>query len=41
MLDVERNTNQSLASVQGEKGLILDESGNQKADEKSGGVARQ
>lgn len=41
MLEVARNTNQSLESVQGEKGLILDESGNEKAGEKSVGVARQ
>lgn len=41
MRDVARNTNQSLESVKGEKGLILDESGNEKAGEKSVGVARQ
>jgi len=38
---VARKTNQSLESVQGEKGLILDESGNEKAGDKSVGVARQ
>ncbi len=41
MRDVARNTNQSLESLKGEKGLILDESGNEKAGEKSVGVARQ
>ena len=41
MRDVARHTNQSLESVGGEKGLILDESGNEKAGEKSVGVARQ
>ncbi len=41
MEDVARNTNRSLESVCGEKGLILDESGNGKAGEKSVGVARQ
>ncbi len=41
MRDVARNTNQSLASLSGEKGLILDESGNEKAGAKSVGVARQ
>ena len=39
--EVARNTNQSLESLRGEKGLILDESGNEKAGEKSVGVARQ
>lgn len=41
MRDVARNTNRSLESLKGEKGLILDESGNEKAGEKSVGVARQ
>ena len=41
MRDVAENTNQSLESLAGEKGLILDESGNEKAGEKSVGVARQ
>ena len=41
MRDVARNTNQSLESLGGEKGLILDESGNEKGGEKSVGVARQ
>ena len=41
MNDVAENTNQSLESLSGEKGLILDESGNEKAGEKSVGVARQ
>jgi SRSO17 transposase len=41
MKDVAENTNLSLESVAGEKGLILDESGNEKAGEKSVGVARQ
>jgi len=41
MRDVAENTNLSLESVVGEKGLILDESGNEKAGKKSVGVARQ
>jgi SRSO17 transposase len=41
MNDVAENTNQSLEFLTGEKGLILDESGNEKAGEKSVGVARQ
>jgi len=41
MKDVARKTNQSLESLSGEKGLILDESGNEKAGEKSVGVTRQ
>jgi len=41
MKDVAANTNQSLESMAGEKGLILDESGNEKAGDKSVGVARQ
>ena len=41
MKDVAANTNQSLESLAGEKGLILDESGNEKAGDKSVGVARQ
>lgn len=41
MREVARKTNQSLASLKGEQGLILDESGNEKAGEKSVGVARQ
>ena len=41
MKEVARNTNHSLESLKGEKGLILDESGNEKAGEKSVGVARQ
>ena len=39
--DVARNTNRSLESLEGEKGLILDESGNEKAGDKSVGVTRQ
>lgn len=39
--DVAKNTNQSLAALRGEKGLILDESGNEKAGKQSVGVARQ
>lgn len=39
--DVARNTNRSLESLSGEKGLILDESGNEKAGKNSVGVARQ
>ncbi len=39
--NVAENTNLSLESLAGEKGLILDESGNEKAGEKSVGVARQ
>jgi SRSO17 transposase len=39
--DVARNTNRSLGSLAGEKGLILDESGNEKAGKCSVGVARQ
>jgi SRSO17 transposase len=41
MKEVARRTNQSLAGLKGEKGLILDESGNEKAGDKSVGVARQ
>jgi SRSO17 transposase len=41
MKEVARKTNQSLEFLKGEKGLILDESGNEKAGEKSVGVARQ
>jgi SRSO17 transposase len=41
MQDVARNTNQSLESLSGEKGLLLDESGNEKAGTQSVGVARQ
>ncbi|MCY7345345.1 MAG: IS701 family transposase [Pyrinomonadaceae bacterium] len=41
MKEVARKTNQSLATLKGEKGLILDESGNEKAGDKSVGVARQ
>ncbi len=41
MKDVAENTNLSLEALTGEKGLILDESGNEKAGEKSVGVARQ
>ena len=41
MKEVARNTNHSLESLSGEKGLILDESGNEKGGEKSVGVARQ
>jgi SRSO17 transposase len=41
MQEVGRKTNQSLASLKGEKGLILDESGNEKAGDKSVGVERQ
>lgn len=41
MKEVARKTNHSLESLKGEKGLILDESGNEKAGEKSVGVARQ
>jgi SRSO17 transposase len=41
MRDVAENTNLSLESLAGEKGLLLDGSGNEKAGEKSVGVARQ
>jgi SRSO17 transposase len=41
MQEVARKTNQSLEFLKGEKGLILDESGNEKAGDKSVGVARQ
>jgi len=41
MAEVARKTNRSLATLKGEKGLILDESGNEKAGAKSVGVARQ
>jgi len=41
MRDVARNTNKSLESLVGEKGLMLDESGNEKAGRESVGVARQ
>ena len=41
MKEVAKNTNLSLESVGGEKGLIIDESGNEKAGRKSVGVARQ
>jgi len=41
MMEVAKNTNQSLESLQGEKGLLLDESGNEKAGKQSVGVARQ
>jgi len=41
MRDVARNTNKSLESLVGEKGLILDESGNEKAGKQSVGVAHQ
>ncbi len=41
MNEVARNTNLSLESLAGEKGLILDESGNEKAGKQSVGVARQ
>lgn len=41
MEEVARKTNRSLEFLRGEKGLILDESGNEKAGEKSVGVARQ
>ena len=41
MRDVAENTNHSLESLAGEKGLILDESGNEKAGTESVGVARQ
>ncbi len=41
MNDVAKNTHLSLEFLTGEKGLILDESGNEKAGEKSVGVARQ
>lgn len=41
MKEVARKTNQSLEFLKGEKGLILDESGNEKAGDKSVGVARQ
>jgi SRSO17 transposase len=39
--EVAQNTNLSLESLTGEKGLILDESGNEKAGKNSVGVARQ
>jgi len=38
---VARHTNESLAGLKGEKGLLLDESGNEKAGKQSVGVARQ
>ena len=41
MKEVARKTNRSLESLAGEKGLILDESGNEKAGSRSVGVARQ
>lgn len=41
MEEVARKTNQSLESLKGDKGLILDESGNEKAGKHSVGVARQ
>ncbi len=41
MKDVAENTNHSLEFLAGEKGLILDESGNEKAGSGSVGVARQ
>jgi len=41
MRDVAKNTNQSLESLKGKKGLLLDESGNEKAGKHSVGVARQ
>jgi len=41
MKDVAENTNLSLEALAGEKGLILDESGNEKAGSGSVGVARQ
>lgn len=41
MREVARNTNQSLAHLKGEQGLLLDESGNEKAGTGSVGVARQ
>lgn len=41
MKDVAEHTNLSLESVVGEKGLLLDESGQEKAGTKSVGVARQ
>ncbi len=41
MLEVARNTQQSLAPLQGEQGLLLDESGNEKAGTHSVGGARQ
>jgi len=39
--DVASSTNRSLESLTGEKGLLLDESGNEKAGKQSVGVARQ
>lgn len=41
MREVAVNANQSLEALAGEKGLLLDESGNEKAGKKSVGVARQ
>lgn len=41
MSEVARNTNLSLETLAGDKGLILDESGNEKAGNHSVGVARQ
>jgi SRSO17 transposase len=41
MREVARNTNETLASLTGEQGLLLDESGNEKAGKYSVGVARQ
>lgn len=41
MAEVGRSTNESLEALSGEKGLLLDESGNEKAGKQSVGVARQ
>ena len=41
MKEVAKKTNESLEFLKGEKGLLLDESGNEKAGEKSVGVGRQ
>lgn len=41
MEEVGRSTNESLEALKGEKGLLLDESGNEKAGRQSVGVARQ
>ncbi len=41
MMEVARNTDRSLAHLPGEQGLLLDESGNEKAGTGSVGVARQ
>lgn len=41
MREVASNVNESLAALSGERGLLLDESGNEKAGKRSVGVSRQ